>query len=197
MKALKNKKGMTLVELIVAFALLSVFLASAVGVLTASMGIFKRSISMSHAQTVGAMLLDDIIGHIGKASSELEYNDHAIAFQNAKGDREIIYVGTEGVDKDQLCIHYDEDTNTKRKAVNWRYPKNTYMNNKMTEMKVEKIEGKTENQMLFRITIYLENERTGYQYHTSQMVECYYSKSELNAKLTDIECKCEEKVKIR
>lgn len=192
MKVLRNQKGMTLVEMIVAFALLAMFMVSAVAALTVSMRIFQRSISISRAQTVGAILLEDITGHIGKASAELEYSDSSIAFKNAKGDREILYIGTE---EKELCIHYDEDVDTKRKAVEWRYPKNTYMKNQVTAMKIKKMET-IDNRMLFKITIDLKNERTGYKYQASRMVECYYSESELNAKETKAQCTCDNRVEI-
>lgn len=66
-KVWKEKSGITLVELIVAFALIGLFMTAASFVLTSSLRLFTRMQSVSSAVTVSDILLDKIAGEISAA----------------------------------------------------------------------------------------------------------------------------------
>lgn len=66
-KLWKEKSGITLVELIVAFALMGLFMTAASFVLTSSLRLFTRMQSVSSAVTVSDILLDKIAGEISAA----------------------------------------------------------------------------------------------------------------------------------
>ena len=64
-KKLQNKKGFTLIELIVTFVLIGIFMVSATAVMSSFMHVFARVKSISSAQNVADVLLTKAAGVIG------------------------------------------------------------------------------------------------------------------------------------
>ena len=74
-KKLQNKKGFTLIELIVTFVLIGIFMVSATAVMSSFMHVFARVKSISSAQNVADVLLTKSPGglsggHCGRFSPE-------------------------------------------------------------------------------------------------------------------------------
>lgn len=170
-----------MVEMVVSFLLLIIFMSCTVAIVSSSMQIFARNISMSRAQSVSDLILSDVVGEIEKASSALEYNDHVIAFENQHGDREIIYV--DSVSR-QLNIHYDEYQNPKSgvvesQSVNWNYGSRNYMGNQIQEFTIRQLNAGENSRPVFEITLKLKNSQTQYEYQESRIAECYFEESAL------------------
>lgn len=74
-----NKAGVTLVELIVTFSLIGIFMAAASFMLSSSIQLFTRMQATSSAVTVSDFLLDKIAGEIAAAQEpSLDRNDEAL-----------------------------------------------------------------------------------------------------------------------
>ena len=63
-KKLRNKKGFTLIELIVTFVLIGIFMVSATAVMSSFMHVFARVKSISSAQNVADVLLTKAAGEL-------------------------------------------------------------------------------------------------------------------------------------
>lgn len=63
-KKLQNKKGFTLIELIVTFVLIGIFMVSATAVMSSFMHVFARVKSISSAQNVADVLLTKAAGEL-------------------------------------------------------------------------------------------------------------------------------------
>lgn len=63
-KKLRNKKGYTLIELIVTFVLIGIFMVSATAVMSSFMHVFARVKSISTAQNVADILLTKATGEL-------------------------------------------------------------------------------------------------------------------------------------
>jgi hypothetical protein len=198
---LKEKQGTTLVEMIVSFLLLVIFMSCTVGIVTSSMKLYSRNVSMNRAQSLADLILSDIKGEIENASSELEYNENVIAFRNENMDREIIYLHTNSKGDQELRIHYDEVRNEigiESKAVNWYYDTTNYMGNTIKKLTFDKISTGDDEALAFKVTIRLKNKTTQYEYEDSTIVECYFTEGELkssadsNMMNSNIKCTCEE-----
>ena len=65
-RRVKSKKGTTIVELIVTFALFSMFLASAAAIITPCTNVFMGMKYLSYAQSVSNILMEKVCGELAE-----------------------------------------------------------------------------------------------------------------------------------
>lgn len=113
--ALKTRKGVTLVELVVTFALLLLFLASLTALLSPAMRIFRRTQELNHAQIVAGTLLDTLRGEILGARNYVRVYDEGATFAETtdiegasiefvNGDGFVQLISTEGCEETDLYM---------------------------------------------------------------------------------------------
>lgn len=172
---MKNKKGMTLVELIVGFALAGMFMASAVIVLSSSMRVFVRANNMAHAQTVADMLLETITSELSSAADAsfqgtgntmiIEGNTISYVDKNA-------YPVVMSVEGGRLYLAYQQvetATGEMQAPVKWQYEEGTYLNTKISELQFEHID----NSNLIEVTLTLTAGKSDQDYKFSRIIQCY------------------------
>ena len=84
-KKLRNKKGFTLIELIVTFVLIGIFMVSATAVMSSFMHVFARVKSISSAQNVADVLLT-------KAAGELSGGQGRKKMRRRNSQKNILYI---------------------------------------------------------------------------------------------------------
>lgn len=194
----KDKSGVTLVELIVTFALIGLFMTAASFVLTSSIRLFTRMQSVSSAVTVSDVLLDKIAGEIS-AARQPNMNKDDVAFDhggyyiwmgkdkdsewitmwNRSGSPMAIYAEPDGA----LCLKYYEtvrgsvgaETTDSTKTVpemDWHFDKGVYMGYRITKLTFTREEPENYPNVI-RIDLEIHNDRTGFTYQTFRYAECY------------------------
>ena len=78
---LRGKSGLTLVEMIVTFALLCIFVVAAVGMFSSSASIYNKIRVISSAQNVCEIIMDKVAGEVDRSSSR------RLWFRNGGGRR--------------------------------------------------------------------------------------------------------------
>ncbi|MEG1427016.1 MAG: hypothetical protein RSC76_04945, partial [Oscillospiraceae bacterium] len=131
-KILRTRKGATMVELLVTFALLTIFMASAVAVITPCTQIFLKIKSMSYAQSVGDIVMNKVSGEIASATERVKIDPtHAAISFNDSHASPVFIAAKDGY----LNIHYREvkvvegETVTEEvlwQAVDWNYDPKAY-----------------------------------------------------------------------
>lgn len=190
---IKNHSGMTLVELIVVFALMGIFMIAATFMLSTSIQLFSRMQATSQAVTVSDLILDKIAGEIAAADIPAKdatgghyfwlENDNGspwVAFCNRSGSPVSIYAdndndAAEGFGQGQLFMkHYkmSEDDKKKLNEINWHFDKQVYMNYQISELKFSRPEPAAHPNVV-KIDLTLTNEKTGFAYSTVRYAENY------------------------
>lgn len=174
MNVIRNKKGFTLVEMIVSFALIAIFMTASVGVASGAARVYTRINNVSRAQTVADMLGETIAGELSRSSAfGKQESDTVITVQNGRVEYKdsenrtcVMYVNSRGylqIDYPNVEVTGGEGT------ANWQYGENTYLRNKITVFKVTPVSGRN----LLRAEIELTSTVTGFSYQTVKMIECY------------------------
>lgn len=191
---------MTLVELIVTFALIGLFMTASSFVLTSSLRLFTHMQSVSSAVTVSDVLLDKIAGEIA-AAKEPNMNQDEVAFDyggyyvwlgkddesewitmwNRSGSPLAIYAEPDGA----LCLKYYEtvrgEVGTEFKAdsvkvpeMDWHFDPGVYMGYHITEGGLTFTrEDPDDHPNVIRIDLEITNDRTGFTYQAFRYAECY------------------------
>ncbi|MCR1840463.1 PilW family protein [Murimonas intestini] len=171
---MKNKKGMTLVELIVGFALVGIFMASAVVVLSSSIHVFVRANSLAHAQTVADMLLETITSELSSAADAsfqgsgeiMIVTDSTVSFVD-KNAYPVIMSAEDG----RLVLSYQQvetATGDVEEPVKWRYEEGTYLGTKISSLKFAHLNGN-----LIEVTMILTVEKSNQDFEFSRIIQCY------------------------
>lgn len=190
---LNNRQGLTLVEMVVTFALLGIFMISVTGILSSSFSIFERVRSTASAQYVSEIVIDKIAGEISSAQaagaqygitiadgqSTADSLDFAagscIAFSTRTGSPVYITVADGG-----LLIHYRPVMTVvggelkPLNAVDWTYDARTYQGFVVTALNFSKV---TDTNII-EIRLELQYSKTGMRYQSSRYVECYNFQTE-------------------
>lgn len=172
---MKNNKGMTLVELIVGFALTGIFMAAAVIVLSSSMRVFVRANNVAHAQTVTDMLFETMTSELSAAADAgfkdtlkpMIVNGDSISFVDKNAYPVIMSKDEDG----HLYLEYQEVKDAVgdvEKMVRWQYQADTYLSTKISELNFEHIGGN-----LIKISMTLASEKSDYTYEAQRIIECY------------------------
>ena len=189
------RRGTTLVELIVTFALIGIFMTAAAMVLTSSLSAFTRMTALGRAETVSDLLLDKIVGEISAANLPkqnygysfcMEQNDGSpwVAFDNRSSSKIAIYASESSPEEQipselgegQLFIKYYKGaagSNTKAvREINWHFDSQVYMGYKIAGLTFRR-EDKENHPNVIRIDLKLKNDRTGFEYETFRYARCY------------------------
>ncbi|MDE7249229.1 MAG: prepilin-type N-terminal cleavage/methylation domain-containing protein [Lachnospiraceae bacterium] len=172
----EDNRGLTLTEMVVTFALIGIFMASAVSVISSAVITHSELTASMYAQSVGEMLLDKVTGELAAAradegrtialgmvleeSAEDVYSD-GVAFFDREGNP---VVGT--VEDGLLYFRYDD--------FDWALDPKAYMGFRITQMEIKKRNDKNILEVSFKI----KNLKTGFEYSTSRCTMCYNFKTD-------------------
>ena len=172
-KILRSKKGFTLAEVVVAFALTGVLLASASAVLGVFMKTFVRVKSTAQAQTVAGTLMETIIGEL-ESAADVDIGEQAGALYLADDgsawytdyDRQVVhmYVDESGCLQMEYPSEIDGGENDFRS-----YPESFYNGCKIQRLEISKVEGRN----LLEITLEVKHHVGDVTYSMTRLLECY------------------------
>lgn len=189
-----SNAGLTLVELIVTFALIGIFMVSATFVLSNSLRMFQRMESTSKAVTVSDLILDKISGEIAAADVDREGKNEGyyfcmgedadisgsggspwIAFENRSKSPVSIYE-----DEGKLVIKYYGITEADKvgtgvkpvQEIDWKFDENVYMGYRIENLSFSRPQP-SDHPNVVRIDLSLKHQTTGFTYSTYRYAENY------------------------
>lgn len=180
----RNNRGTTLAEMIVTFALIGIFMASAAAVISSAILMHGEITGVMYAQSVGEMILDKVTGELaaaknpgsgtivirnGRTSENPE--DNQVSFRDRDGRSAQIYI-EEGILKihyDQKVVVEDDGEVTTQPQQDWQMDEKSYMGYRITEFKVEPLNAEN----TYEVRIKLQNLKTGFEYSTMRCTKCY------------------------
>lgn len=197
----REQRGTTLVELIVTFALIGLFMAAASVMMTTSLRLFTRMQATSRAVTVSDMILDKVAGEISAAVLpvgspgaddyyfwlESSENGNWVAFKNRLGSPVAIFAaprdGAAGnadagaIGSGELFVRYYELVNgehvlRKQPEVDWRYDDQVYMGYRITKLSFSQAD-RGEKPGVIKIDLTLKHEATGFEYSAYRFARVY------------------------
>lgn len=185
----EDNRGTTLVEMIVTFALVGIFLAAAVSVISSAVVMHSELTGAMYAQNVGELLLDKITGELAAAQP---VGNRAMVIRDTSGaggdaGNNVAFYDREGnevscmVQDGLLVFHYQESVQVDEQgevpvseAHDWMLDEKAYMGFRITDLQIQRL--KDEN--ILEVTIKIKNLKTGFEYSTSRCTECYNFVSE-------------------
>ncbi|MEY8533841.1 prepilin-type N-terminal cleavage/methylation domain-containing protein [Blautia pseudococcoides] len=200
-KTFNSKKGVTLIELIVTFALISLFILLSTQVISSAMNVYYKIQSINYGRQVSDTLMDKIAGTISAAQVNIErvnieneelntkytlqIEDDMSKIDLYNGSGSHIYITNTkpdtGGDK-QLVIHYYRvesvlnDSNKKLvyEPIDWTFDKKMYLDYKITklEFSLADPDGIIYPENVIRIHLEIDHKKFG-SYSTTRYVECY------------------------
>lgn len=168
-KLWKQKKGTTLVELMVSFVLTAILMTAAIATISPAVRVFNKVVGMSRAQGVTDILLEEISGELESSERILSISGSQIEYADKNGQGVQMLQGTEATaDGGQqldgmLVLHYGSED------VLWYLPEKTYMGFRITSLSFSQIEGKN----LIEVKLEIKSSRSGIVYDRTKIVECY------------------------
>ena len=192
-KAKRRCAGATLVEMIVSFAMLAIFLAAATAALTAALRIYNRLQEDSRARNVSGMILDRIEGQLaaagdypvvisdgagtllnadGSVHASLDEAGSCICFQTEDGSLSCIYApaaGTQAADSGRFVQHYYPYGAIT--ATDWTYDPQAMMHYEVESLRFAALDG---NPAAVEIRLTLRSQTTGYTCTATRCVECLH-----------------------
>lgn len=182
LKALKKNAGFTMVELIVCFAILGIFMVSAAQLISSTAFIYQDAKATANSQQVADILMNKVTGEIKNAQSNpviatMPDGSNSIKFTNSDGVP-ILISKNDNVGKDPydlLNIEYNPGTEGKD-HVNWRYDKKVYKGFHITNMTFKQDASKYEDNV-YIVTISVKNDKEGAEYEMTSLVKCYRIKN--------------------
>ena len=186
----KEKKGTTLIELVVCFMLISLLVAGVSQMLIISMRVYHDIRDMNQAYQVADTLLDKISGEIEGAQVGVAYvtdeeNPNTATLKIEDDNKKIDLYDRTGshiyitVDEKKLLIYYYEVVSenaegnqkvTRYETVNWQYDENAYMGYDIKELSFRRSDDYPPNVII--VTLTLEKNGTESVSRT-RYVECY------------------------
>lgn len=197
-----NNDGFTLIELIVTFALLGLFMVAASKVISDTVSIYYKAKSIQTGMQVSSVINTKISGEIegalvggvieGDANASIRISDDGSKIELNDNAGSHIYITTEKdseSNKSYMLIYYypianeDEETGkvTVDKGSKWTFDKKSYMGYEIKELKFEKLSELDDasdpdhglyNGNIIRMTLTLHSDRYG-DYTTTTYIECY------------------------
>lgn len=170
----KDNSGMTLAEMIVTFALMGIFLAAVVTVITSSVTVHSELTGTMYAQSVGETLLDKITGELSAAKAAggksivigdmSEYGattGNGVSFYDREGVHSAFFI------KDGLLVMQAGDNE-------WKMEGKAYMGYRITDLQISRLN----NENILEIQLILKNLKNGFEYSASKSLECYNFRTE-------------------
>lgn len=175
-KMRKSKKGFTLVEVIVAFALTGILLAAASAVLGVFVKSFVRVTGSSEMEMAARTIMETVTGELERAAGGDAVSDSSTPLR-LDGDGTVWYRNFEGktahmqVDESgELLIEYFESGQEEREAaMSWRFPEKFYEKCNIQKMEIVRIE----NRNLLEVTLEMKHRSGDMTYSMTRMFECY------------------------
>lgn len=180
----RNNKGTTLAEMIVTFALIGIFMASAAAVISSAILMHSEITGVMYAQSVGEMILDKVAGELAAAKNpgtgsivirEGKTSEDAAGDQVSYQDRDGCTAQI-GVDDGLLYIHYQQRVTIQEDGEvitqpeqDFRMDERAYMGYRITDFRVERLNAEN----VYEIRIQLQNLKTGFEYSTTRCTKCY------------------------
>ncbi len=186
----QNDSGVTLVELIVTFALLGIFLVAASGVIIYVMRIYYQASGSSNGLQVSTIISNKIVAQIeGSLGPDPKVTKNVIVSEGGiridsiylmdkTGSKVTISASpqtfSDGSQKGMyMNIHYDEVTEhgaVKYKAVDWRFDAKAYMGYTVKELTFDD-PGADYPSNVVKMTLVLHSDRYG-DYTTTSYIKC-------------------------
>ncbi len=188
-----DNRGMTLVELIISFMLLSMFMVVATMVISATMNIYYQARSVSYGIQVsdiihskiaselsgainGDITSDDFVDSSGqKANGAMLIAENRIEFTDGTGSH--VNLGLVEINgKQYFAVHYYEvpsadGTGIVYEAVDWTFDKAAYMGYFVKELKFSRPMGDYDYNVI-KVELTITHPEYG-DYTTTEYVECY------------------------
>lgn len=177
-----NNKGVTLVELIVSFTLLAIFMVAAMRVISYTVNIYHAAKGATYGLEVANMISNKIVGQIEGATAAkvpvvttLPDGNDAISFVDKTGSAVTVCttnVVVNGNSKKYMNIHYDEVTegSVKYDAVDWQFDSKAYMGYTVKKLSFEDV-GENYADNVTRMTLELYSDRYG-DYTSVYFIKC-------------------------
>ncbi len=202
LQMLRNRSGVTMVELIVVFALISMFIALSSQVITSSLNVYAKIQGIDYGRQVSDTLMNKIVGELSGAQNNsldedaitIETDQTAITFWDESGSRIRITSGkpkhysyndddeTEqaGADYDtdmsrQLIIHYyvtKSGSKVVYQPVDWTFDENMYQGYEIESLKFSKADEAVYPPNMYCVELILNHPSYG-RYAATRYVECY------------------------
>lgn len=175
-RLLRSRRGATLAELLVTFALLSLFLTAAAAILTPATVVYQKVKYQSYARNVCDMVLEKVCSQIAGASTDpvtVADDGSAISFSDSQASP--LFIDTlDGY----LRMHYREikviegtvvTQEVLWPAVDWQYDPKAYQGFTITSLTFQRAGGGD----CVQVSLEIANEAFGTSYASSRTVECY------------------------
>ncbi len=197
-----NNEGLTLIELIVTFALLGLFIVAATKVISDTVSIYYKAKGVQTGMQVSSVINTKISGEIESALREgsvaddsnisiyISEDGHKIELNNNSGCHIYITNNVEdGESEGYMLIYYypsveyDEETGEEiqGEGSNWTFDKKSYMGYKIKELKFEKLSDLSDTSdpdynkypgNIIRMTLTIDSPKYG-DFTTKTYIECY------------------------
>ena len=185
-KRVGAKKGATMAELLVTFALLAIFLTSAAAIMTPATVVYQKIKHQSYARNVSDILMEKICGELAGASDAVNVvvadDGSAVMFCDSQQSSMVITLTDADEDEDgkqYLLLHYrevltieDGKVNLEEKlwdAVDWTYDKRAYQGFAVEELRFDVAAGGGG----VKVSLKLRNAYFATEYSTTRTVECF------------------------
>lgn len=177
----RNKKGFTLVELMVSFTLTAIFMTAAVLVMSSFLKVYYRTNNISQSTSVADMLMENISSELSLAkqdswSGKTEEKEAIRITRNSDGKDTIDYRDKNGnavqmtVKDGLLCLVYKKQKDiAESEEVEWGYDEKVYLHNVINKLTF--IKDKESNIITINMTLY--NDKTGYSVNSQRVIECF------------------------
>lgn len=193
---LRGQDGVTLVELIVTFAMIGLFMTAAAFMITSSLRLFTRMQATSRAITVSDMILDKVAGEISAAAFPvgqpkqddyyfwLDPNGEWVVFKNRLDSPIAIFAAnrnedgtakTDTLGEGELFVRYYklEGSNVQKQAeLDWRYDDRVYMGYRISDLKFSQADAGKDPSVI-RIDLTLVHKDTKFEYPTHRYAKVY------------------------
>ncbi|MGN0379225.1 MAG: type II secretion system protein J [Butyrivibrio sp.] len=180
----QNNSGFTLVEMVVAFALLALFMVAATRVISYTIGIYYAAKGSSDGMQVAGMIANKVSGQIEGASRAMNpvvtkggNGIDSLSFIDATGSRVTISASPQRTSDGEtegsyVNIHYDAVTegSIQYEDADWRFDRNAYLGYVVKELRFEN-PGDDYPDNVLRMTLVLHSGRYG-DYSTSYYIKC-------------------------
>lgn len=183
-----NNRGFTLVEMIVSFMLIGLFMVAASKVIGNTAMVYYEAKGITDGMQVSSIISSKIRGEIEAASEytiQLSQDDtlgggngtagyNKIDFVNASGSH--IYIGVD--DKGYMFIYYYPvlTESGEMKDTSWTFDKKAYMGYTIKELKFSQPKGDYDNNIIY-MTLTLTSPKYG-DYTVSEYIQCYNFKAD-------------------
>lgn len=175
-----DNRGTSLAEMIITFALVGIFMAAVVSVISSAIVIHSELTNSMYAQNVGEMLLDKVTGELAAASAD---HDKMLWIGDAKEIGGTQGSGAVFYDRDgkiTLCMVQDRhlvfeyDNADMMQTGTWELADKAYMGYDISDFQISKINEKN----ILEIKIKIKNKKSGFEYMVSRCTQCYNFASE-------------------